>query len=999
MAYGEKYHVIYCDRNGKQFRLGIHEWDYVGPSVKHKAAPVPFSITQETSSELKLGGIYPTRAIITLVSSKTFNMEELYTADERKYLVTHEPTDGSDQGKWYGNIIPNGFHEEMDNDVHYMVLTASDNLPTLKLKLFTQDDGTNYGLPDGDFEKSFMWVAKEALKKTGFLLPIWTMVDVKPMTSGNGQMIAVKISVHGTDSLTIFEANGLNPSLLIPDARISISGSSNGNNGVYTINSVTPIPGVGYALTVSGGSLDYSGSQYEENVEISVLPETDASTLPDPLAITLHDIRTYIIDKDIEGQNYYEVHGAAMTTWDVLNNLAKQFNAKIMQNNGRWEITRWNALGVDAGEYEYFVYNSEGVEIGREPFGDDITYPCKNTRTEFRPFGHSIGMDRVLGAVGVNYRYRYKQEGDSLVNLIKNGNFSPTPVLQVPPPTSNPATYTPYMWLRKTISGLPFNLQYFSMPGSGYPPGHESFLRVSGEFMYTTYLTSETGYSAPVSAGDSLKIMVWVRSDYMTHLNLNQLCPLVVRIMVRENPANRVTLVNDGKSGLGILELATSEQLANPVEIGSMWVNPVEMNDDALSFLIGGESILQTPISAKSPWRQYIIRTPPSPVSGQLVVEIVGVANPFPTSVINEYYGPQTSAYDASGVYRRRNTPNAIHFTPNHSADITGLFVAKIVDPSSEAVPTIHPYWYANDGAYTDRIDDIEVMFGDDGSPDHVSNIYVMDGSTKKSIKSWDSWANDFGWGALGLVLAKSVMQQYYRPWRIIDGDFVASSIHWASRLHFEERPGERYALLRGTIDYRNNRFSGTIVQVADDGTTPLPPGGNDGGTTVDPNWQPTGTVRCIRDSDGLNTGEQERLETDTNPSSQTYGQFRWVNIGENTDQCPIGDPIDIYWGASAVFPVDPGALNYFPYEKDGDDYTVAFDNDGTGKHLVFLHRASLGTVQSIVYPGTPWNAYGDLPSWEYLSDMTINGYTYKVMRQIYPSGTFTGMGLTFNIQ
>lgn len=156
MAYGEKYHVIYCDRNGKQFRLGIHEWDYVGPSVKHKAAPVPFSITQETSSELKLGGIYPTRAIITLVSSKTFNMEELYTADERKYLVTHEPTDGSDQGKWYGNIIPNGFHEEMDNDVHYMVLTASDNLPTLKLKLFTQDDGTNYGLPDGDFEKSFM---------------------------------------------------------------------------------------------------------------------------------------------------------------------------------------------------------------------------------------------------------------------------------------------------------------------------------------------------------------------------------------------------------------------------------------------------------------------------------------------------------------------------------------------------------------------------------------------------------------------------------------------------------------------------------------------------------------------------------------------------------------------------------------------------------------------------------------------------------------------------
>ena len=152
--------------------------------------------------------------------------------------------------------------------------------------------------------------------------------------------------------------------------------------------------------------------------------------------------------------------------------------------------------------------------------------------------------------------------------------------------------------------------------------------------------------------------------------------------------------------------------------------------------------------------------------------------------------------------------PNAIHFTPNHSADITGLFVAKIVDPSSEAVPTIHPYWYANDGAYTDRIDDIEVMFGDDGSPDPRKQHLCHGRRDQEVYKIMGFMGERFGWrGALGLVLAKSVMQQYYRPWRIIDGDFVATSIHWASRLHFEERPGERYALLRGTIDYRNNRF------------------------------------------------------------------------------------------------------------------------------------------------------------------------------------------------
>src|SRR5690606_2979967 len=157
--------------------------------------------------------------------------------------------------------------------------------------------------------------------------------------------------------------------------------------------------------------------QIHENVILEIFSST--ASHPDPLAITVHDVRTYVRDQDIEGKNYYEVNGSAMTAWDVLNNLAKQWNAKIYQNNGRWEIVRWNALAVDSGEYQYFVYNSEGTQIGREDFGHDIVYPCKSTRFNFRPFGHSISMDRVLGAVGVNYLFKYKTEGDSFVNLIR----------------------------------------------------------------------------------------------------------------------------------------------------------------------------------------------------------------------------------------------------------------------------------------------------------------------------------------------------------------------------------------------------------------------------------------------------------------------------------------------------------------------------------------------------------------------------------------------------
>ena len=957
--------------------------------------------SQETTAELKMGGIYPTRATVTLVSSATFNMGELYTADERKYLVTHEPTDGGDQGKWYGNIIPNGFTEEMDNDVHYMVLTASDNLPTLKLKLFTQDDGTNYGLPDGDFEQSFMWVAKEALKKTGFLLPIWVMVDVKPMIQSIGEVKSLSVGfVSGSNLVRIIDPSNTVDDILQVGMTISVSGGVNDGSGFTVASWTTSQQWDGsdfISITVIENVIDSGGF---ENVTMSFYTDTDISSLPDPLAVTVHDVRTYIADKDVEGNNYYEVNGSAMSAWDVLNNLAKQWNAKIYQNNGRWEIVRWNALAVDGGEYQYFIYNADGVQTGREDFGQDIVYPCKSTRFNFRPFGHSISMDRVLGAVGVNYRYKYKQEGDSLINMIKNGNLTPPLVIGAPPTSLNPATYTPEHWRRFNTSPTNYmTIDFVGLPAVPgiHPPSGIPFVRIGnvGErFYYNRYLSTASGYNISVGAGDRLKFSFWYRGRYRslgtdafgtTALVID---PLVIRLLVvGDDPiASRYQLVNKGgATSIGNISDATPAQLSSPVKVKSMWVHWQQHHDDYLAFEVGREILFGPGSNDNTPaiWLNYEVEMDPIPVNGSLFFEITGTGEPQLGSGYYTY-----SLYDPMGAYRNRQGRYS-----NRGGDIAGFFAAKIVDTSSEAVPLIHPYWYTNDGNYTDQIDDIEVLLGDDDSPDHVSNIYVMDGGQRRAIKSWDSWNNDFGWGALGLTLAKSVMQQYYRPWRIIDGDFVAPNIHWASRIEFEQRPGERYALLRGTLDPINNRFSGTIVQVSDAATPELPPGGNDGGSTVDPNWQPTGTIRCVRDDNGENTGDQEQLEVDMNPSSQTSGQQRWVNIGENTDACPIGEPIDFYWGAS-VLPIDPATLEYFPYVKDGDDYTMQFDNDGSGKYLVFLWRKSLGAVQSIL----DVELEETISSWVVEADTTINGYTYGVMRMAYMTGVFTGLDKTFKI-
>ena len=98
--------------------------------------------------------------------------------------------------------------------------------------------------------------------------------------------------------------SGSNPSLLIPGARISISGSSNGNNGVYTIDSVTPIPGVrlfpdriGWQPQLFGVAVRGKRWRFRYSRNRRVDP-------PRPPGHNAARHRTYIIDKDIEGQNY-----------------------------------------------------------------------------------------------------------------------------------------------------------------------------------------------------------------------------------------------------------------------------------------------------------------------------------------------------------------------------------------------------------------------------------------------------------------------------------------------------------------------------------------------------------------------------------------------------------------------------------------------------------------------------------------------------------------------
>lgn len=53
--------------------------------------------------------------------------------------------------------------------------------------------------------------------------------------------------------------------------------------------------------------------------------------------------------------------------------------------------------------------------------------------------------------------------------------------------------------------------------------------------------------------------------------------------------------------------------------------------------------------------------------------------------------------------------------------------------------------------------------------------------------------------------------------------------------------------------------------------------------------WQNTATaIRCKKNVNNQNTGEQEREQKDMNPCSPTYNQLRWIVTGTNLTACPL---------------------------------------------------------------------------------------------------------------
>jgi hypothetical protein len=226
MAHGLKYTITYCDDiSYKEKQVRILELDYSGEVIAITGASDPFLKTLNGQGEIKSGGIFPQSATVTAIAKYgVFSLDELYTTDIRKYKIEHY-TDGALD--WSGYVIPNGFQEGWDNEIYGVSIEASDQLSQLQALPFVDTDGEPYGQGDGDYVRTFLWVLKECLKKTDLGLPIATLVDIKPLLTEEGAVLAKAVAFFsGINSLIAFDADNAIGNVLTVGSKIAVSGGS-----------------------------------------------------------------------------------------------------------------------------------------------------------------------------------------------------------------------------------------------------------------------------------------------------------------------------------------------------------------------------------------------------------------------------------------------------------------------------------------------------------------------------------------------------------------------------------------------------------------------------------------------------------------------------------------------------------------------------------------------------------------------------------------------------
>lgn len=1012
MAYTEKYFVSFCNPLGEPCRISILQDDFVGVSTELVGQQDPINIEYDNSDDFKFKGVIESKAKINLVfDDAILSLEELWTSNEKTFLVEYTINANLE---WTGFIVPEGFDYNLKGGKYNAVLTARDGLATLEGILFKTDDNQFYGFQDFGFNNGeqfpFILILTEILRKLDLGIDLWTLVDYYEQSmallntdSRDSDPLAisyvnVKTYVNDTDREDIAYFEDVNEAWdcqKIIENICNIWGSRLYQQG-----------GVWRFKSIHADSVIANGYNTESDSFVGTNPtqldtflweyECFYSATPD---ITLDTTVNVYSDFGTVAVNDKLYSDTALTVFAVAGYYLIKGIDKIVQINSIGSVIDIKKYEPVVTDYYWKKYNNTAGYLGRELANTGIVIPCSDKDLYLVNNDAVVRMDKVYKQFRVNFDYTFIRTGDSPINLLKNGNFAE-------PFTQYGQLEAPPFWERWRIND-----------GKWYPRGRVSDLIPSDQYItegntnslefsvqYGDANTPNTDPNPAIWAAFLQKNIVidqkvkelnfsgWVRYQFRPLSDIFNTYPVFKAVLF---PSPEV--FKNGEIEVYVLRNVISDDY----DLGWEKIT-IKKDNTILSDLLNTQNLskffVTSPQDGKRwveteksdiKWYDFKLRVQSPPKLGTIDFLIHGLcglhgkkSKSFPPFDSKIQQGVDMVDYGYPTISNMGVIPRPM---------FTGLNLGYIPNPEEEVPKT--DYIYANgDINYTFQEDPIRIYNGDTESIEIVSGIVVPTNTGGRN--KWDTFNNAFGKTDIGMILCKSVMQQYYKPNRLLDCDFKADNYKYGDIIEFEHLPGLKFIMLRGNFNSKRGYWEGcTLAQITSDS---IAPGGIVNGDSLEPIWQETGNTRCVKDFLGVNTGEQEYETLDVNSNSDSFGDFRWQSSGINSASCPIGEPSKYYWGTDIE---DYDTVNFTDYTISFQDPSigqvqVAYNNTG-GKYIYFLHLASLGSVVQIS------NQYQSqiISSFTYLDDITINGYLYRVLRQDFVTGEFQNFLLTYYIQ
>lgn len=708
--------------------------------------------------------------------------------------------------------------------------------------------------------------------------------------------------------------------------------------------------------------------------------KTDVATrIGDPLAVSYANVKTYINDTKRKDIPYWKDIKEPWNCEEVLVNLCYLFGAKVFQEKGVWKFKTINAdvdYGTGATQRYWRKYNTLAVYLGYEPINSLNAVTCELMIEN----DHTMAMGDVYKAFRMNYEYQFVREGDSPVNLLTNSNFYIF---------DNVAQYSaPFGWERYVLEGTQFRIPrlkdiIINDPDVPFTKGIEMGTQKAG-LENTAYAKEANYWSAlthkeliPVNKGDELFLSVWHK--HQPRISVTSLYYHVLyKIFIKTSEGKNLYLGNNWTVEKGFNSSAWYEEECHFAFMYQM-TNPNEVYDHYAYA-----------------WRNFFIDFE-VPENGDLYFQIKGLTQ-SEGAWNNQNWKPlltytTTGSGGVMGLTRDKgkiikggwvDEGGNIQFL-----QIAGLSLSKI--PNTSDLASVQDFIYTNTNPYYSLVPEpITVYNGDLQDQFHISNIIVPT-NVSGGRNFWNTIDDKYTNSSLGLLTVREIMNQYHKPFRILEGTVKGVDLNFSDVYQFDILPGLRFILQRGALNRKKGYVeNATFMQLL---TDTLPTGGTEGGNNTDPDWQPTGRTRC-RKSGFYNDGFVEMEEQDINSNSETYEDIRWMPAGYDNQVCPLGEPDAFYWKADVLGSTYIG-FNTYPVIWNTPEYPntaiVEYDNSG-GLYLYFIHLDALGVVDEVT-TAVQSNIISD---WQYLSDVTFNGYLYRVLRMNYPTADYTGLLVRF---